>query len=348
MPSPTFVDDASPDSPQAQRVRRTIRKPENTASRPPTHRQPRSPGHQAPQTHSHSQDQVEYDSQPLAAPYAESSNESPAESLYESAAESLFDICAGSPPAVEPPSESRAEFGAGLLPESPPEPLMEYDAAIASDDDHLLLPESHNPSFSSSSSSSSSSSNDADNEPMDEPINEPYFDDNRGGEEEQPEDIHNIKDLPYQTIPNINLPDSILKHYALMKVQMDGNVAQDIHRRCLAAVQGFISIFKLDEASARRELRAITGIHHVQYDMCRNNCICFAAFPTAKACNMCKADRKDANWKPYRTFDYIPFTHRLCLLYTDAGYIRETMKYKESFPTDPYTADNPRVSTRDY
>lgn len=250
---------------------------------------------------------------------------------------------------------------------------MEYDAAIASDDtiscfqNHSMFHRSlfclrpmtislsclqiipaSNPSFSSSSSSSSSSGNDADNEPMDEPINEPYFDDNRGEEEEQPEDIHNIKDFPYQIIPNINLPDSIPKHYALMKVRMDGNVAQDFHRRCLAAVQGFISIFKLDEASARRELRAITGIHHVQYDVCRNNCICFAAFPTSKACNMCKADRKDANGKPYRTFDYIPFTHRLCPLYTDAGYVRETMKYKESFPTDPYTADNPRVSTRDY
>ncbi|KAH8153286.1 uncharacterized protein LAJ45_02873 [Morchella importuna] len=162
-------------------------------------------------------------------------------------------------------------------------------------------------------------------------------------EDSEDEDPQILTDFQYSAIPNITLSEPILKHITLMKVRMDGNVAMDTHKQYIRAVKDFVAIS--DEATARRELGLITEIHHVRYDVCRNNCLCFAEYPNATNCPICKADRLDAKGKPYKTFDYIPLIHRLLLMYSDSEYVRTSVAYKSSFPP---ANENERESTRDY
>lgn len=60
-----------------------------------------------------------------------------------------------------------------------------------------------------------------------------------------------------------------------------------------------------------------TAINHVRYDCCRNNCVCFVDWPDEQSCPICEKDRLTPGPKriPYSTFDYIPITHRLRLLW---------------------------------
>lgn len=133
---------------------------------------------------------------------------------------------------------------------------------------------------------------------------------------------------------------------------MDGNIAQSTHDRYMEAMNEFMdpnhpSVCSYSTLLA--ELAQITEINHVRYDVCRNNCICYATFPDAQECHLCHEPRLDKRGNPWKTFDYIPITHRLRLLYTDSGYVRRTVQYKQPFQDKLlYTAENPRTSTCDY
>ncbi|KAH8151229.1 uncharacterized protein LAJ45_03772 [Morchella importuna] len=67
-------------------------------------------------------------------------------------------------------------------------------------------------------------------------------------------------------IPNVVLEPAMMRHLRLMKVRMEGNVAQDIHMRYIQAVQAFDNseVSVTDEATAKRELGVITEIYHVR------------------------------------------------------------------------------------
>lgn len=170
--------------------------------------------------------------------------------------------------------------------------------------------------------------------------------DNDDDDDDDDEGPEVLTEFPYSMIPNVVLEPAMMRHLRLMKVRMEGNVAQDIHMRYIQAVQAFDNseVSVTDEATAKRELGVITEIYHVRYDVCRNNCICYVAFPRADRCHICNAERRDSNGKPYRTFDYIPLIHRLLLLYTDTAYVKITMEYKESFANQ----ETPQSSVRDY
>ncbi|RPA80261.1 hypothetical protein BJ508DRAFT_196111, partial [Ascobolus immersus RN42] len=71
------------------------------------------------------------------------------------------------------------------------------------------------------------------------------------------------------------------------------------------------------------------------YDVCKTNDFCFAADPDAPNCPHCKEPRLQPNGDPWRTFDYIPITHRLMLQYSDKKRARTLMSYRRRCLADP-------------
>ena len=73
----------------------------------------------------------------------------------------------------------------------------------------------------------------------------------------------------------------------------------------------------------------MTGVAHVSYDVCINNCICFAEHPEQLSCPLCgearyrRVGHKDI---PRKTFDYIPVQHRL---YSDPKAARDLKSYRK-------------------
>ena len=58
-----------------------------------------------------------------------------------------------------------------------------------------------------------------------------------------------------------------------------------------------------------RLLQDYTGFEHVQYDACRNSCVCFVSYSDLDTCPVCNKNRR-RNGKPVTTFDYISLIHR--------------------------------------
>ncbi|KAI5778638.1 hypothetical protein EDC01DRAFT_597711, partial [Geopyxis carbonaria] len=66
------------------------------------------------------------------------------------------------------------------------------------------------------------------------------------------------------------------------------------------------------------------------YTVCRKGCICFTGrYEESLICPYCKCERTDNTGIPYRTFSYIPITHRLRLLYSNKAYVQKIEQYKE-------------------
>ena len=88
----------------------------------------------------------------------------------------------------------------------------------------------------------------------------------------------------------------------------------------------------LDLRTIHKAVQTLTGVVHVGYDGCANNCIHFAEYPQQLQCPLCGGARyrrvghKDVPWK---TFDYIPVQHLLHLLYSDPGIAHHLKSYRK-------------------
>lgn len=88
-----------------------------------------------------------------------------------------------------------------------------------------------------------------------------------------------------------------------------------------------------------RQLKEYSAYDHVQYDACINSCCCFVEYPDLVSCPFCGHPRYqyhlgDVNncvLKPYRTFDYLPISHRIKSMWASRD-IAEMMKsYRAKF-----------------
>ena len=81
-----------------------------------------------------------------------------------------------------------------------------------------------------------------------------------------------------------------------------------------------------------KAVQTLTGVVHVSYDVCVNNCICFAEYPQQLQCPLCGEARylrighKDV---PRKTFDCIPVQHRPRLLYSDPKIALQLNSYRK-------------------
>lgn len=168
--------------------------------------------------------------------------------------------------------------------------------------------------------------------------------------------ISKYEDFPYSSVPHVKLERNILRQIHLLQLRMDGNVADLTHNRYVTAFNNFykedsdgIEVGVSSEAKARKALAETSNLYHVRYDVCRNGCICYAAFPSAQVCHMCGESWLDATGTAFRTLDYIPLIYRLRLLYTDPIYVQKTVEYKnsESFQKAAIS-DQPPTTIHDY
>ncbi|KAI5791147.1 hypothetical protein EDC01DRAFT_616322, partial [Geopyxis carbonaria] len=81
-----------------------------------------------------------------------------------------------------------------------------------------------------------------------------------------------------------------------------------------------------------QELAVLTGIQAIKFDVCKNNCVCYAGYSDHTSCPVCALPRCDPqSSKPWRSFSYIPLLHRLALRYADLSYVQRIHKYKSTF-----------------
>ena len=88
----------------------------------------------------------------------------------------------------------------------------------------------------------------------------------------------------------------------------------------------------LDLHTVHKAIQSLTGVAHTSYDVCVNNCICFADCPDQINCLSCgearyhRVAQKDTARK---TFDYIAVQHRLRLLYSDPKMAQQLKSYRK-------------------
>ena len=119
---------------------------------------------------------------------------------------------------------------------------------------------------------------------------------------------------------------------ALYKVKMKNNVTRDGHKNYSRVFSEQSKFPCLDVRTVHKIIRSATGVAHVSYDVCVNNCVCFVKYPEQHTCPSCGEARyhrvglKDV---PRKTFDYIPVQHRLRLLYSDPKMARQLKSYRK-------------------
>ncbi|KAI5836856.1 hypothetical protein DFP73DRAFT_488122, partial [Morchella snyderi] len=132
------------------------------------------------------------------------------------------------------------------------------------------------------------------------------------------------ENFPYSSLPNVEIEPAVLRQARLLQIRQQGNVSDETHKRYVDAFKELSTLdanaagtkeYISSERKARKHLSDATRIHHVRYDVCLKNCVCFAAFPTLTQCPVCSSPRLDGKGAPWKTFDYIPLIHRLRLLY---------------------------------
>ena len=120
----------------------------------------------------------------------------------------------------------------------------------------------------------------------------------------------------------------------LYRSKIEKNICREAHQRyseSFAVVSGSPT---LDIHTVSSTMERITGIAHVRYDVCINNCVCFAKYEDKLSCPFCgearhrHVGRKDV---PRKTFDYLPAQHRLLLQYSDPKRARALKSYRRMF-----------------
>ena len=117
---------------------------------------------------------------------------------------------------------------------------------------------------------------------------------------------------------------------ALYKGKIEYNVTHDAYKYFCKVVSKRTKLHILDLRTIHKAIQCLTGVAHVSYDVCINNCICFAEYPEQLSCPLCGEARyrcighKDI---PRKTFDYIPVQHCLRLLYSDPKAARDLKSY---------------------
>ena len=119
---------------------------------------------------------------------------------------------------------------------------------------------------------------------------------------------------------------------ALYKGKIEYRITRDAFKYFCRVVSKRMKFHILDLRTVHKAIQTLTGVVHVSYDVCVNNCICFAEHPQQLQCPLCGEARyrrigdKDV---PRKTFDYIPVQHRLRLLYSNPKTAHHLKSYRK-------------------
>ena len=106
----------------------------------------------------------------------------------------------------------------------------------------------------------------------------------------------------------------------LDKLKIEKNICCKAYQRYSKSFAIVIGSPILNIRSITSTIERITGIAHVRYDVCVNNCVCFTKYedklssPFCEEAHFRRVEHKDVLRK---TFDYIPAQHCLLLQYSD-------------------------------
>ena len=120
---------------------------------------------------------------------------------------------------------------------------------------------------------------------------------------------------------------------ALYQIKTRGNIARATHQRYVDIVSCAMPTTKPhDIRTVQALIQRTTGIGHVLYDRCVNNCVCYAKYPTLDTCpnpNCKDPKRYDAQGRPRAQFEYIPIIHQIRLLWADPVMARHPKEWRQ-------------------
>lgn len=140
-----------------------------------------------------------------------------------------------------------------------------------------------------------------------------------------------------------SLTTTELVGHATYHIKFEGNVARAHHSKYLQLIRALSGPTRQpqDPCTVEKRMSSFTGVNHIRYDVCKNNCVCFTGeHAVLDKCPECNHDR----WKPkptarplvptqhrrelYNTFDYIPIIHSLRLQMAHPKQSQEFLDYK--------------------
>ncbi|KIO27432.1 hypothetical protein M407DRAFT_73236, partial [Tulasnella calospora MUT 4182] len=94
----------------------------------------------------------------------------------------------------------------------------------------------------------------------------------------------------------------------------------------------------------RREMKSLSGMSFVLYDMCVNSCMLFAGkYSLLSRCMHCRHPRRRPNRRPYQQFHYLPFIPQIQSLYANTNSAR-MMRYRHEHQDDNTYRSDGRIS----
>jgi hypothetical protein len=147
--------------------------------------------------------------------------------------------------------------------------------------------------------------------------------------------VNDPSDFDYST------PSQLSSHeilsLSLYQIKTRRTISHDAHNDYISVVSLMAQEHVSDHRTVEALLERTTGISHIQYDVCRQSCVCFNfKYSNATVCPLCNTPRYDPNGKPWKTFDYIPIQHRLRLQYANPQRAQEFTQYRQSLKLDAH------------
>src|SRR5690606_23643131 len=127
------------------------------------------------------------------------------------------------------------------------------------------------------------------------------------------------EDFDYRETINTPLTPRDFVTFAMNEVKHISGTTKRGHGYYVALMRITSKNAPYDDRTGKKRIEKRTGIHFVEYDVCINNCFCYAAAPQLIVCPVCNQPRYDdvRRNRCSKKFRYIPVVHRLKLQYAD-------------------------------
>ena len=173
-------------------------------------------------------------------------------------------------------------------------------------------------------------------EEMDVPNVRPagQFDD---GDDEFDEDyLHTVQALDsfgYGILSSLSRQEAI--SLALFCAKIKSKSPRQGYQEYQDIVDSLLNERPMDIRTIHKLLERKTGIRHVQYQVCDNNCYCYAEKPDAESCPECGTPRRKAGLGRRKTFECIDLIHLLRLRYSDPSSAAQYQVYVNALHQNP-------------